>query len=99
LVNWYFAKAGNNPNGERADIIEGLDSIDRIKIIGVASADITYSVSTSIQGVTGIGIYGKGALEAIYSGVNLTLAQIQSMTSGDASVAAMSNSISSYGTW
>jgi Ca2+-binding RTX toxin-like protein len=99
LVNWYFAKAGNNPNGERADIIEGLDSIDRIKIIGVASAEITYSASTSIQGVTGIGIYGKGALEAIYSGGNLTLAQIQSMTSGDASIAAMSNSISSYGTW
>jgi len=99
LVNWYFDKAGNNPNGERADIIEGLDSIDRIKIIGVASAEITYSASTSIQGVTGIGIYGKGALEVIYTGGDLTLAQIQSMTSGDASAAAMSNSVNSYGVW
>jgi len=99
LVNWYFTKAGNNPSGEKADTIEGLDSIDRIKIIGVATSDITYSASTSIHGATGIGIYGKGALEAIYTGGNLTLAQIQSMTSGDASAAAMSNSVSSYGTW
>ena len=44
-------------------------------------------------------LFFRGALEALYTGGDLTLAQIQSMTSGDASAAAMSNSVNSYGTW
>ena len=99
LVNWLYGKAGNSPNGEKSDIIEGLDSIDKIKIIGVDTSEITFAVNASAKGVTGIGIYGKGILEALYTGGDLTLAQIQSMTSGDASAAAMSNSVNAYGTW
>jgi Ca2+-binding RTX toxin-like protein len=99
LVNWLYGQAGNNPNGEKADIIEGLDSIDKIKIIGVDTRDITFAANVSAKGVTGIGIYGKGALEALYTGGDLTVAQITQMTSGDASAAAMSNSIDSYGVW
>jgi hypothetical protein len=99
LVNWLYGQAGNNPNGEKADIIEGLDSIDKIKIIGVDTRDITFAANVNAKGVTGIGIYGKGALEALYTGGDLTVAQITQMTSGDASAAAMSNSIDSYGVW
>ena len=99
LVNWLYGKAGNNPNGEKADIIEGLDSIDKIKIIGVDTRDISFAANVVAHGVTGIGIYGKGALEALYTGGDLTLAQITQMTSGDASAAAMSNSVNAYGVW
>ena len=99
LVNWLYGKAGNSPNGEKSDIIEGLDSIDKIKIIGVDTSEITFVANVATKGVTGIGIYGKGILEALYTGGDLTLAQIQSMTSGDASAAAMSNSVNAYGVW
>ena len=60
--------------------------------------------TTSLQcinakGLTGIGIYGKGALEALYTGGDLSINQITQMTSGDASAAAMANQINSYGVW
>ena len=99
VVNWLYGKAGNNPNGEKADIIEGLDTIDRIVIVGVATSDLTFSESATSHGATGIGIYGRGALEALYVGGDLSLAQIKSMTSGDASAAAMANTINSYTSW
>ena len=99
LVNWLYGKAGNNSSGEKSDVIEGLDAIDKIRIIGVDTSEITFAANVSVKGVTGIGIYGKGALEALYIGGDLTLVQIQSMTSGDASAAAMSNSVNAYGVW
>jgi hypothetical protein len=98
-VNWIYGKAGNNSDGSKCDIIEGLDAIDKIRIIGVDTSDITFAANVTAKGLTGIGIYGKGALEALYTGGNLTLAQIQGMTSGDASAAAMANQVSSYGVW
>ena len=97
LVNWMYGQAGNNPNGEKADIIEGLDPIDQIRIVGVYTSDLTFSAGASAHGVSGIGIYAKGALEAVYTGGDLTVAQIQKMSSGDASATAMSNSIDNYG--
>ncbi|MFS6817971.1 hypothetical protein AAF134_00940 [Synechococcus lacustris Tous-12m] len=99
LVNWLYGKAGNSPNGEKSDIIEGLDSIDKIKLIGIDTREITFAANVNAKGVTGIGIYGKGILEALYTGGDLTVAQITQMTSGDASTAAMSNSINAYGVW
>lgn len=99
LVNWLLGKAGNNSDGANCDIIEGLDAIDKIRIIGVKTSEITFAANVSAHGVTGIGIYGKGALEALYIGGDLTLPSIQSMTSGDASAAAMSNLVNSYGVW
>ena len=99
LVNWLYGKAGNSPNGEKSDIIEGLDPVDKIRIIGVDTSEITFAANISAKGVTGIGIYGKGILEALYTGSDLTVAQITQMTSGDASAAAMSNLVNSYGVW
>ena len=97
LENWMYGKAGNNPNSEKCDIIEGLDSTDQIRIVGAATSDLTFSASASAHGISGIGIYAKGALEALYTGGDLSVAQIQSMTTGDASAAAMGNNINSYG--
>ena len=53
-------------------------------------------VPCSPDGVTGIGIYAKGALEAVYTGGNLSTSQIQNMTTGDGSTAAMNNQVWSY---
>lgn len=97
LVNWLYGKAGNNANGEKADVIEGLDSTDQIKIIGAYTSELSFLAGASSHGVSGIGIYAKGALEALYVGGDLSVAQIAAMTSGDASSAAMNNQITSYG--
>jgi hypothetical protein len=99
LSNWIYGKAGNNADGSKCDIIEGLDAIDKIRIIGVDTRDITFAANVTAKGLTGIGIYGKGALEALYTGGDLTINQITQMTSGDASSAAMANQVNSYGTW
>ena len=92
-----YGKAGNNLDGEKADIIEGLDASDRIIIIGVDSKDISIRADATAHGISGIGIYAAGALEALYTGGDLSVAQLRSMTSGDASAAAMANQLSSYG--
>ena len=96
LVNWLYGKAGNNPNGEKADIIEGLDSNDAIKIIGASTDSLSFR-NASAHGLSGIGIFAGSALEALYTGGDLSIAQIQAMTSGDASAAAMNNTLDGYG--
>jgi hypothetical protein len=64
LVNWIYGKAGNNPDGSKCDIIEGLDAIDKIKIVGVSTSDLTFRSNVYAQGTTGLVIYAKGFLEA-----------------------------------
>ena len=83
LANWMIGNtAGNSPNGEKVDIIEGLDDIDEIKIIGVFTSELTFAPGNG-KGVVGIGIYAKGTLEALYTGGDLSTEQIQAMTTGD----------------
>lgn len=96
LNNWWYGTSGNSPNGEKADIIEGLDSNDQIKIIGVSTSDLSFKSGVSHKGVSGIGIYAKGVLEALYTGGDLSASQISSMTTGDSSPQAMANQIWSY---
>ena len=59
--------------------------------------EISFGEDVNAKGVSGIGIYGAGSLEALYIGGDLTVGQISAMTSGDASIEAMSNQVSSYG--
>jgi Ca2+-binding RTX toxin-like protein len=99
VVNWLYGKAGNNANGEKCDIIEGLDSSDKLKIVGANTKDLTFSQGVSAHGVKGIGVYAKGALEALYTGGDLTIAQLTQMTSGDASEGAFANTITKFGSW
>jgi len=95
LSNWWYGTDGNNPNGEKADIIEGLDAFDQIKFLGVSTEQISFAQG-SAHGLDGIAIYADGALEALYTGGNLSIEQLQSMTTGDNSDAAMNNEIWSY---
>ena len=96
LNNWWYGTSGNSPNGEKADFIEGLDAKDQIKIIGVFSQDLSFQENVTARGVSGIGIYAKGTLEAVYTGGNLSIGQLTQMTSGDGSTAAMNNQMWSY---
>ncbi len=95
LSNWWYGKAYNSPNGEKCDIIEGLDKRDQIKIIGVSTNELTFT-NASAHGVSGIGIYAKGTLEALYTGNERSITEIQGMTTGDASASAMNNTKWSY---
>ncbi|MCP9924793.1 M10 family metallopeptidase [Synechococcus lacustris C3-12m-Tous] len=99
LVNWLYGKAGNNPSAEKCDVIEGLDSSDKLRIVGVATEALSFNANASAHGLSGIGIYANGFLEALYIGTNLSTSQLSQITSGDASEAAMNNAISSYGIW
>jgi len=96
LVNPIYGSSGNSPNGEKCDIIEGLELIDRIKIVGVDTSELTFATASAHE-LSGIGIYANGALEALYIGSELSLAQLQSISSGDGSTAARANQVYQYG--
>jgi hypothetical protein len=98
LTNWLYNKAGNNANGEKCDIIQGLDEFDKIKIIGCKNQDLTFSQATA-HGINGIGIFARGSLEALYAGGDLSTDQLMAMTSGDSSEAAFNNQVNHYGIW
>lgn len=85
LYNPLLNSSGNNSDGSKCDIIEDLDTTDLIKIIGTKTQDLSFNTEASAHGVSGIGIYAQGALEALYTGSNLSVEQITKMTSGDLS--------------
>ena len=95
LENWWYGKDGNNPNGEKADVIEDLDAIDRIRILGVTTEQISVS-QASVHGLEGLGIFADGFLEALYIGNDLNLEQLLSQVDGDASDAVMNNTQGLY---
>ncbi|MFZ4803522.1 MAG: FKBP-type peptidyl-prolyl cis-trans isomerase [Synechococcus lacustris] len=96
LVNPIYGTAGNSPNGEKCDIIESLELVDRLKIVGVDTTELTFATARA-HDLNGIGIYAKGALEALYIGTELNLGQLQSITSGDGFTAARANQVYQYG--
>ena len=73
--NWIYDKAGNSPNGTKADKIGELDSIDKIYIQGATDDQLTFaegiSHATPFGDVfSGIGIYAGGTLGASYARAN-----------------------------
>ena len=78
-------KINNNADGHNVDTIKALDSFDKINILGVSNQDLSFFQTVAPSGVQGIGIYAKGTLEAIYTGGDLSVQQIRSMTTGLAS--------------
>ena len=98
LVNWLYQKAGNNPTGGKADIIEGLDANDSIRILGAKTSSLVFKTATA-HGVEGVGIFAGTALEAVYAGGDLSIAQVKAMTTGDPAAAAVSSdgTVSTYG--
>ena len=99
IVNPGYGKAGNNINGEKCDVIEGLDFLDRLIIAGTSTESLSFVANASAHELRGIGIYANGFLEALYTNSNLNVTQLAGITSGDASEAAMNNGIGSYGIW
>ena len=86
VENYLYEKAGNSPNGEKADKIEMLDEFDQIYVQGVETSQLSYGLvdhnSNLGETLSGIGIYASGALEAVYVGGNLSMGQIAAMTQG-----------------
>ena len=86
VENYLYGKAGNSPNGEKADKIELLDEFDEIYVQGVQSSQLSYRAVTHAsnlgEALSGIGIYASGVLEAVYVGDNLSISQLASMTQG-----------------
>ena len=97
VYNWYNNSYTNNPNGERTDFIEGLDTWDRIRVTGGYKQDLRFAENITHMGQTGIAIYLKDSLEALYTGNDLSLDQIRNMTDGDGSESAIANSVHQYG--
>lgn len=83
LLNPLFAKAGNSPNGELADINKGLDPDDDIIISGGLRSDLRIDPNVTHRGEIGIGIFASGVREALNTGGDLSLRELQAMTSGE----------------
>jgi hypothetical protein len=58
----------------------GLDSSDRVTILGCSSEQLQ-----CVTLAEGLGIMAQGVLEAVVLGSDLSLQQLQAITSGDAS--------------
>ena len=87
VYNYVYGKDGNSPLGEKADVIDELDSFDRIWIDGVPTSELTVRANTFHttpfgEVANGIGIYSYGVLEAVYTGDDLNVTQISSMLGG-----------------
>ena len=86
LWNWLYGKSGNNSDGSKLDVIHSLDAIDKIRIEGVVTSQLSFEAidnfSTSTGNYSGVGIYADGFLEAIYTGGDLSTSQLKSMTVG-----------------
>ena len=95
LFNPLLGSKFNNPNGEKCDVIEELDSFDRIIIQGCHTSNIQLA-NANAHGLAGIGIFANGALEALYTGNTLGFNELRPMISGDDSSAAMNHQIWSY---
>ena len=84
--NYLYDSAGNSPNGEKADILSGLDSIDKVYVQGVTTDQLSFGSTTHVfsdgQSVSGIGIYAQGVLEAVYTGGDLSSEQVRAITVG-----------------
>ena len=85
-VNWLTNTANNNLNGYKTDEIGALDSYDKIHIQGAMDSQLSFMDTSHVRGdgteLDGIGIYASGSLEAVYTGGNLSVQQVMSMTSG-----------------
>ena len=86
LWNWLYGKSGNNADGSKLDVIHSLDAIDKIRIEGVVTSQLSFEAidnfSTSTGNYSGVGFYADGFLEAIYTGGDLSTSQLKSMTVG-----------------
>lgn len=60
------------------------------------STDRLSFAEASAHGLSGLGIFADGSLEALYTGSSMNLEQLAAITSGDTSEAVMNNAFWSY---
>lgn len=89
--NTYYAKDGEQDflyitrdarskfDYKRADVIASADEIDRVDVLGVSASKVKVREVLLPTGETQIGIFAKGRLEALYTGGDLTLHQVEGM--------------------
>ena len=79
---------GRNLGGINADVIQELDTDDRITILGTTDSELSFRnvvAGTHNQIQAGIGIFDREMLEAIYVGSNLDANQLDNITGADPS--------------
>ena len=85
-VNELYGKAGNNGNNAKCDIIQSMDSYDRITINGVEDSRLSYRNATLSSATfgrqSGIGVFADESMELLYTGGDLSIAQIDAATTG-----------------
>ncbi|EAQ74059.1 MULTISPECIES: SGNH/GDSL hydrolase family protein [unclassified Synechococcus] len=86
LVNPFYAGDANNVPGGKVDVIEAIDDLDRIVILGVDSADLSLAparITDSVgRGLEGLGIFARGNLEALLLGSSLDPGALTGRISG-----------------
>ena len=82
--NWLYESNGNQ-DGTKVDLIQELDIQDNVFIQGVSDSLINYEETTiNLLGnsYSGIGIFAGDSLEALYTGSNLSMSQLDAATQG-----------------
>ncbi len=86
LANPFFSGAADNQLGEKVDVIEAIDDLDRIVILGVDSADLSLAptriTDSGGRGLEGLGIFARGSLEALLLGSSLEASTLTGRISG-----------------
>lgn len=85
-LNWFYGTTGNNVDNKKCDVIQSMDSFDKISIHGVDDSVLSYRNavldSPSFGQLSGIGVFAGESMELIYTGSDLTIAQIDFATTG-----------------
>ena len=84
--NYIYGKAGNNPDGLKADELQGLDAIDRVLVQGARTDQLRWEQVSGAQthsgALSGVGLYIDDYLEAVYTGGVLSAEQLMALTTG-----------------
>ena len=104
MFNALLDKVDVESAGTKCDIIGAIDTIDQIIIQGVTTAGLSFKENFTWKDVnnggstfTGTAIFALGKLEALYTDGQLSLSELQAITTGDASPQALNNTKDFYG--
>ena len=89
-ADWLLISRDGSRNRTKAaktvDLIESLGQEDHLGILGAKTSQLSFRAtsltSPTYGAISGTGIYAQGRLEAIYTGADLDVAQLQGLTEG-----------------
>ena len=104
MFNALLDKVDVESAGTKCDIIGAIDTIDQIIIQGVTTAGLSFKENFTWKDVNnggstfnGTAIFALDKLEALYTDGQLSLSELQAITTGDASPQALNNTKDFYG--